>query len=394
VLSREIAVVLACGLVGSAAACGSEADDGVQGPLTVYVSAPFRGLAGPDGRDVRDGAELALADAGGMAADVEVEATYLDDTEGSGAAARWSPAAVAANAREASQDTSATAYIGDFESGATRVSLPITNQAMLPQVSAASSALDLVSDPEDEGAPPSGLQPSGERTFLRVIPDDRVQAEAAAAWARRSNVGVAATLSDGTQFGDAVVDEFAEAATGVGIEVAEAQDGGELDDRTELVYVGGEGPGAVDQIRLAGEALPDAIVISTDAVLQEADQLQSVEPISSQLRLTSSTQAAVELPPSGQTFAKAFTRQYGRAPGPYAAYGYEAMALVLDAIERAGPEAEDRRAVLDALLATSERDSVLGRYSITALGNTTLETVAGYRIEGGRPVFDRALDAP
>jgi hypothetical protein len=86
------------------------------------------------------------------------------------------------------------------------------------------------------------------------------------------------------------------------------------------------------------------------------------------------------------------TRFFVAQRAPFALYGYEAMALVLDAIERAGDEAEDRRAVRDELLATTDRDSVLGTYSITPLGNTTLEELAGYRIRDGELVFDRSLE--
>lgn len=372
------------------AGCGTAPDDQATGPLTVYLSVPLRGPTVPQGEDIRDGAELALEQAGGMAGDVEVDLTVLDDTAGGPKPARWSPAVVAENARMASQDTSAIAYIGDFESGATRVSLPITNQAMVPQVSPASTAINLVNNPEDEGEPPAELQPSGKRTFLRVIPDDRVQAEAAAAWARRLGVRTAATLSDGTAFGDAVVEEFAEAAAGRGIEVAESQAQGDLANRAELVYVGGEGNDAALRLHFAAAAVPDALLMSTHALafLAGADELES------RLRLTSSAQAPEQLPPAGQEFVTAFEDEYGRTPGPYAAYGYEAMALVLDAIERAGPEAEDRRAVLDALFATSDRESILGTYSITAVGDTTLEAVAGYRFEDGGPVFERALAPP
>ena len=110
--------------------------------------------------------------------------------------------------------------------------------------------------------------------------------------------------------------------------------------------------------------------------------------------MTASAQDPEQLPPPGQDFAASFDSEYDRAPGPYAAYGYEAMALVLDAIERAGGEAEDRSAVLDELLATADRDSVLGTYSITAIGNTTLDAIAGYRVRDGQPVFDEPLAAP
>ena len=44
-------------------------------------------------------------------------------------------AAAGAIARRAVEDASAVGFIGDLDSGATRISLPITNQADLIQVS-------------------------------------------------------------------------------------------------------------------------------------------------------------------------------------------------------------------------------------------------------------------
>ena len=364
-MGRRI-VALACALVALAiAGCGPESDDSATGPLTVYVGAPLSGEDAESGRDVADGARLALADAGGMAGEAEVTLEVLDAADGPGAVAGWSPGAVGRNARAAAEDTSAIAYIGDLESGATRVSLPITNQALVPQVSPGATALDLVAPPGGGTEVPEGAQPSGERTFLRVIPDDRVQAEAVAAWARELGARQVEVFSDGSELGDAMAEEFSEAAEGIGISsrvagngdadaVAERDPGG-------FVFVAGTQP------RLLHEGVE---------------------------RQVAATQAPEQLPAGGREFLRGFQQEYGHAPGPYAAYGYEAMALVLNAIERAGDEAEDRRAVLDELLATSDRESVLGTYSITAVGNTTLDAVAGYRIEGGRPVYDEALAPP
>ena len=66
------------------------------------------------------------------------------------------------------------------------------------------------------------------------------------------------------------------------------------------------------------------------------------------------------------------------------------MALVLDAIERGGP---DRAGVIEAFFATRDRDSVLGRYSIDEFGDTTLSQYGVYAIEDGVPRFDGVVDA-
>jgi branched-chain amino acid transport system substrate-binding protein len=381
----RIAALACAAVVLTAAGCGTAPDESATGPLTVYVSAPLRGEDAEAGRDAADGARLALDEAGGMAGEVEVAIEELDAADGPRAVAGWSPAAVGRNARAAAQDTSAIAYIGDLESGATRISLPITNQAFVPQVSPGATALDLVAPPDGSAEVPDAVQPSGERTFLRVIPDDGVQAEAAAAWARGLGVRRAAAVSSGTTFGDRMTEEFAEEAAGLGIDVRRSEVGDELPDGLELVYLGVEGVGQ-RRIDLPPVGSPDPPLMSSDALLDVG--------LAGEILLTASAQSPEQLPPAGQDFAAAFEREYGRPPGPYAAYGYEAMALVLDAIERAGSGAEDRRAVLDELLATRDRDSVIGTYSITAIGNTTLDAIAGYRLRDGEPVFDRPLAPP
>ena len=82
-----------------------------------------------------------------------------------------------------------------------------------------------------------------------------------------------------------------------------------------------------------------------------------------------------------------------RSPVASGAYGYEAMAVVLDSIRRAGARATPRRG-LDAFFDTEDRDSVLGTYSIDEVGNTTLGRLAGYRLAGGRPRPQAALRVP
>jgi branched-chain amino acid transport system substrate-binding protein len=91
-----------------------------------------------------------------------------------------------------------------------------------------------------------------------------------------------------------------------------------------------------------------------------------------------------QLPASGQKFVGDFRSAYGRAPGRYAAYGYEAMAVVLDSIDRSAGDTISRQDVIDAFFDTLDRDSIVGTYSIDAVGNTTLDRMTGYRVKPGR----------
>jgi branched-chain amino acid transport system substrate-binding protein len=386
----------ACALLAVAAVAGCSTDDGGGAgegdTLTVYVSVPLRGPNGAFGHAIRDGARLALEDAGGEAAEVEIEAVFLDDTDGG----RWSPGVVGENARAASSDSTAIAYIGEFESGATRTSLPITNEARMLQVSPASTALDLVSPFPGSDEVPEQVQPSGERTFGRVIPDDEAQAAAGAGWARRLGTGSALVLSDGSKFGDSVGKEFAEDAGDLGISVERA--GSQADAlrgvkaNHDLVYYGGIGGDALPMLERV-EQLSDATIMGTDALLLDPSFLRRARPFESRLRLTAGAQDPAQLPPpEGPEFVQRYGEEYGREPDPYAAYGYGAMAVVLDSIERA--DTVDRTAVIDAFLETTDRRSVLGTYSIDEVGDTTLDRLAGYRVSDGRPVFDAPLRVP
>jgi branched-chain amino acid transport system substrate-binding protein len=338
------------------AGCSDGEGDAGDATLTIYVSLSQRE---PDGRDATDGALMALNDAGGEAAGIPVDARVLDDMPVPGAG--WSPEEAAAAARAATQDSTAIAYLGDFESGATRASLPVTNAARLLQVSPASAAIDLVTPfPGSDELPDT--QPGGARNFGRVIPSDRAQALAGAGWVDRMDVARVAIESDGTAFGKTMVAGFEDGLRRAAIVAA-----------ADFVYYGG----LPDNQPLAGARGLDRLMVS-DAELEPG----VAEPAG-----TLATSAALDpsqLPPAGQEFADAFRAEHGRPPGRYAAYGYEAMAVILDSIERASDPA-DRSAVIEAFFATSDRDSVLGKYSIDDVGNTTLDRMTGYELGRGEP---------
>ena len=156
--------------------CGGGDDGGEGGTVTVYVSVPQTGERAAEGRAVIAGARDALADADGRAGDLAVRAVYLDDTAGTG---RWDLAATGANARRAVEDASAVGFIGNLDSGATRVSLPITNQADLVQISPGATAPDLTRRVSAE-LEPGRYRPSDEQTFARLVPAGEAVAVCAA----------------------------------------------------------------------------------------------------------------------------------------------------------------------------------------------------------------------
>ena len=69
------------------------------------------------------------------------------------------------------------------------------------------------------------------------------------------------------------------------------------------------------------------------------------------------------------------------------------MNLLLDSIADAGKDGNDRETVTAKLRATKDRDGAIGTYSIDRDGDTTITQYGVYRIEDGKLVFDRKLDA-
>jgi branched-chain amino acid transport system substrate-binding protein len=374
---RRVAAALLAALVLTAGCGESERGDARDELLTIYVSVPMQGDRAAAGRAVADGARLAFEETPQRTVGLRV--VYLDDTEDG----RWSLVKTAANARRATEDSSAIGYIGDLDSGATRASLPITNKAEIVQISPGSTAVDLTRLSAAGTADPEDLRPGDRETFARVVPDDEVQAAAAAVWAKRMGAERVAVGGAVEPFGQVMSEAFLQEAARLGLGTGEGT-GADL-----LYYAGEPDP---ELFAAATRGVSTRPVIGSDALINPAF-LRSTAASAERLYVTSRFQAPSLLPPAGQRFLRAFRERFGRPANPAAAYGYEAMALLLDAIRRAGSDADDRGAVADQVLSTQDRPSVLGTYSIDGNGDTTLATVSGYQISDGLPVFPVELQA-
>jgi branched-chain amino acid transport system substrate-binding protein len=212
----------------------------------------------------------------------------------------------------------------------------------------------------------------------------------------------AGVVGDGSSFSRVMESSFSEQARQVGIKVQRAKitaprlfcgltgSGFGSSSRILGFYAGAQVPSR-QQARCITHGVAGARLMGTDALFSGAG-LRALAP--SQALLTSAAEDPSQLPPAGQRFVRDFRERYRQPPGRYAAYGYEAMAVVLDSIRRAGENGADRDSVVSAFFDTTNRQSVLGTYSIDDVGNTTLKHLAGYRVVNGRPVFDTALRAP
>src|SRR5262245_46738072 len=178
-LVRRLSPLLLCAilLTGCLGRGGSEEDTRVHGNvLTIYSSLPREGASADVAKAVAAGERRALADAGGRAGRYRVRLVQLDSTKDQDEV--WEPGLVSANAKRAADDPTTIAYLGELDYGGSAVSLPITNDAGILQVSPSDTLTSLTTSPP--GRPRGGPEryyPTGKRTFLRLVPNDLLQTE-------------------------------------------------------------------------------------------------------------------------------------------------------------------------------------------------------------------------
>jgi branched-chain amino acid transport system substrate-binding protein len=307
----------------------------------VYASLPLSGPVGRLGREVLRGAELELERRGPPDVEIVPLDSAGDDRE----------AQAVANARRAAADPEALAYLGDFHSSQVVDTSPILGAAGMLQV-----------------APVATLAGLAGPTLVRLTPHDGVGARAIADWLEGRGVGELLVVHDHDEgYGVPVAAMCVDAARSRGLttrsrpvwDCEETVDVGAAD---AIEYVGVAGSGAIGLWHDLHAAAPRAWLIGSEGVAT-AWLAEALEP------------SAAER-----------TRFFVAFRAPLAFYGYEAMALILDAIVAAGSE---RAAVARAALATRDRDSVLGRYSLDADGHTTSTAYGRLAVVAGELVWDR-----
>jgi branched-chain amino acid transport system substrate-binding protein len=390
------------------AACGGDQSRGGEVPgdtLTIYSSLPLQGPHKRQSESIINAEKLALHEAGGKVGQFKVNFASRDDaTAGNSRAPGWNPGRTADNASKAAQDSRTIAYIGEFDSGAAAVSIPITNEAGFVQVSPAATAVGLTKlVPGADKGEPDKFYPSGERTFVRLVPADDVQASAAASWTRELGARKVFLVDDKSVGGQGLVAQFRAAAERAGLEIAGHKG---MDPRAEgyhrlaeeitrdhpdLIYFGGGVESNATRFWSdVHDAAPQTRLMGSDRLLVP-EFYGSIGEAAARTYLTSATQDPSQLPARGKRFLRDYRRQFGEQADPYAAYGHAAMSLLLDVIRRAGSKASRRGEIVDGLFETRDFESAIGTFSLDENGDTTLDRVAGYQVRNGRLKFVRPL---
>ena len=376
------------------------------GKIKIVSSLPRTGSAKGQTDTIVNGIKLALEEAGNKAGDFDIVYEDLDDATAQ--AGQWDAQKETSNANQARDDADVMAYIGTYNSGAAKISMPILNKANILMISPANTTPSLTKPNTGEKDEPFRYRPSGGINYFRVVPTDDVQGPVAAHWAKSMSVKSVYILDDNEVYGKGIADLFKAECAELKIKVlgqesidVKAQEFKALMQKIKnlnpgLIYFGG-----TTQTK-AGQLAKDMVAAGITCAIMAPDGCYENAFIESAGADVLNERCYITfggLPPSelmkkggkGKAFVEAYEKRFGKIPDEaYAVYGYECAKVALDCIKRAG--VKNREAIIAAAKTLKNFDGALGKWSFDENGDTDLKTMSGSKVVGGKFVFDKILE--
>jgi branched-chain amino acid transport system substrate-binding protein len=384
------------------AACGGgEAPKDDPNVIKIVSSLPRTGSANAQTGTIVNGIRMAIEEAGGKVDKWTL--VYEDWDDASPQRGNWDPAVEAANADKAVKDPNVMVYIGTYNSGAAKISIPKLNQASLAMISPANTYPGLTKPGTGEPNEPAVYRPSGKKNFFRVVPADDIQGTVAAEWTKKMGAESVFVLHDRELYGKGIADIFKAQAEKIGLKVLgyEGIDVKAPNYKSLAAKIAGLNPGLVyfggttqsnggqlcKDLRSAGYKgkmmVPDGCV--ENAFIASAGP----ENANGTVFATFGGLPAAQLKGKGAEFYKAYKERYKAEPEVYAVYGYECGRAAIDALRRAGKK--DRAAILKAVAETKDFDGALGKWSFDENGDTTNKVMSGQVAKDGQWAFVEVL---
>lgn len=385
--------------------CGrGEVPGGDPGLVKIVSSLPRTGSAAAQTGTIVNGIRLALEEAGGRAGAFRV--AYEDWDDASPQRGDWDAAVEAANADRAVKDPDVVVYIGTYNSGAAKVSIPKLNAASLAMISPANTYPGFTKPGLGEPNEPAVYRPSGRINFFRVVPTDDLQGVLGAEWVKKLGGASVFVLHDRELYGKGIADLFKAHAEKIGLKVPgyEGIDSRAANYRSlaakiaglgpDWVYFGGttqsNGGQLVKDLKAAGfrgrVLVPDGCVENAFIASAGAANAEGV------VHATFGGLPPDRLAGRGAEFYRKYRERFNSEPEVYAVYGYECARVALEAIRRAGRK--DRAAILEAVARTRDFEGALGRWSFDGNGDITLGTMSGFVVKNGEWSFRDVLGGP
>ena len=387
-------------------ACSATGVSGDKGTIEIWSSLPRQGSSKAQTDTIVNAINMALEEAGNKAGGYTI--VYKDVDDSTAAAGKWDEATEIKNANDAVASDKLVAYIGTFNSGAAKLSIPILCEKGIVMISPANTNVGLTKTfgPGE----PDKYYPNGcKKNYTRVVPADDLQGGAGALWASQLGAKNVYLLDDTEVYGKGIADVFNAKAGDNGLTIL-GRDGidGKASDykalaekikatNPDLVYYGGITNNNAGQLwRDLRDAMPDVKLMGPDGIA-ESEFIEAAGEAAEGSYVTSGAISPDQLTGAGKAFIDKYNAKYPtQKPEVYTAYGYEAAKVVLAAIERAGlknpADALALRAlVLDEVKATKDFVGVLGTWTFDAAGDTSLTDMTALIVTAGEFKFDKII---
>lgn len=150
--------------------------------------------------------------------------------------------------------------------------------------------------------------------------------------------------------------------------------------KPDVVYFGGLTPLGI-RVRSQMDSLGiNAVFDGTSGIVSD-DFIRKLGPLA-EGTLAFQEGAPLEKLPGGKFFLEKYAQQkFDHGPEAYGPFAFAAMSLILDAIEKAGPNCPK---IIEALRRVENRDTILGKVTFDDYGQNTIPAVTKYVIQDGK----------
>jgi branched-chain amino acid transport system substrate-binding protein len=326
----------------------------------------------------------ALAEKGWKAGSYKIGYQSCDDSTAQ--TGGWDTAKCATNAHLYANNRSVIGVLGTFNSGCAKIEVPVLNRASLAMVSPANTNPGLTKK-WDVGEPQK-YYPTGTRNYARVVATDDIQGPADALWSQSLGFKKVFVLNDKQTYGFGVATTYRAAAKKLGIKVVGFQGWDAKASSYEALATSIKASGA-QAVFLGGIACNNGAKLMQDIKsVNPKIQLQMPDGFSDPgangavgngAYISVAGEPPKALTGQGATFVKSFGKQIGTTPNPYAAYGAQAMLVMLQAVAAGGGQ---RATTTKSIFGINITNGILGNFTINATGDTNLTPITIYKQAG------------
>jgi branched-chain amino acid transport system substrate-binding protein len=310
---------------------------------------------------------------------------YQECDDSTAQAGRYDPAICSSNGRAYASNKQVIGVLGTFNSGCSKLIVPILNRApggRVGMISSANTAVGLTHyAPWNDPGEPNIYYPTKKRNYVRVAASDDFQGPAMADFFKKLKKKNVYILQDNTTFGKGVAQGFQSRANKLGIKVLAFEAWSEKatdytaiaqkikDSGAQSVYLGGlvcdNGVKLLKDLRsVLG---PNIVMGGPDGWTPESATLAAGSAAQG-FFITYAGQPLGTLGPKGKAFIKGLTK-YAKVKGqmpPYPIYQGQSAQVMLDAIARSNGT---RSSVSDQLFKTNVKNGIMGTFHFDKFGD-------------------------